>query len=382
MDNGRARAVTIGRVGGIAVELHWSVLVILALLVEMLAGSVLPASAPGRSTTAYVLTAVLVGVAFLATLFAHELSHALVARAQGLRVPRISLWLLGGMTSLGDEPTTWRAALRMALAGPLVSLGCAVVLAAAIVGGGALGASSLVLAGLGWLAVTNLVLAVFNLLPGAPLDGGRVLQALLWRRGHDRYRATMAASRAGRVLGYSLIGLGAFEVLATGVLISGLWLGLVGWFLLSAASAEASAATSERLLTGVTAAEAMRSDVVWTRTDQPAAEAATAALTGAGDYAAVAGPDGELVGVAPVARLAFLGARARSSRVADATVPLPPSRRLRRDDELLPAIREAGGNAVFAVVDAGRLVGIVSPASVSRLLLRRSVPPPGARLRL
>ena len=189
--------VRFGKVAGIPVGAHWSVLVVLLLVAEGMAMVVLPELVPDHSPVAYWLAGLLTALIFLGSLLAHELAHALVARTYGLSVQRITLWMLGGVSLLGGEPPTPRADLRVALAGPLASVAVAVGSAALAMAGQVLGAPDLAVATAAWLATMNAVLSVFNLLPGAPLDGGRVLRAFLWRRLGDRDRAEIAAARSG-----------------------------------------------------------------------------------------------------------------------------------------------------------------------------------------
>ena len=229
-------AVPLGRWGGIPVAAHWSVLVTLVLFADVLAASALPLARPGASAFAYWLTGVLTAAAFLATVLAHELSHAVVARHYGVRVNKVTLWMLGGMTELEDEPPTPRADALIAFAGPGTSL---------VIGGvcaglaWAVGSSGLPGAALVWMAWISVFLGVFNLLPGTPLDGGRLLRALFWWHYHDRTRAVAAAARAGKVVGITLVMLGLLEVMAGAL--SGVWLALIGWFIINAATAEQSA---------------------------------------------------------------------------------------------------------------------------------------------
>ncbi len=245
------RAIPLGRWFGVRVGAHWSTLATLALFAYILAESALPSAEPGRTRLAYWLTGCVTAVVFLVTLLAHELAHAVVARHYGFRVQRITLWMLGGMTALEGEPPSPRADAFVAGAGPLAS---AVVGAISAGIAWTLGGAGLVGAAFVWLAGISLVLAVFNLLPGAPLDGGRLLRAILWARTHDRPRAEAGAARAGQVLGMFLIVLGFLEVLAGSM--TGLWLALIGWFIVSGAMAERSAAGLSDLR-GVRADEAM-----------------------------------------------------------------------------------------------------------------------------
>jgi len=242
---GRGRAtspgIPLGRWGGVPVSARWSVLIILALFAEVLATSALPTARPGHATSAYWLIGVLTAVVFLVTIVAHEVAHAITARHYGIGVKSITLWMLGGVTELDGESPSPRADAMVAAAGPATSIGLGAVsgaLAWSIGGSGLLGAA------LSWLAGISVFLGVFNLLPGAPMDGGRLLRALLWRRYNDRARAGYAAARVGRGLGFVLIALGFAELILTGSL-AGLWLGFVGWFIVGSATIEARASQAE-----------------------------------------------------------------------------------------------------------------------------------------
>lgn len=228
--------LNLGRILGIRVGVHWSVLVIWWLLTWSLATTLLPDTVEDESTGAYWVTAGLTAVALLGCLLAHELSHAVVARRHGVSTESITLWALGGVAQLKEDSPSPRSELLIAGAGPAMSLALAAGAFVVSLSLGLVGAPELVLAGIGWLALVNVVLAVFNLLPGIPLDGGRILHALLWWRSKDRGAATRSAAQAGRVFGYFLIGLGVIEI--TSGYWTGLWFILIGWFLLSAATAE------------------------------------------------------------------------------------------------------------------------------------------------
>lgn len=238
------QTLRLGRVAGISVGVHWSVLLIVLLLAQSLALVVLPEAEPGGPAWLYWLVALVATVLFVASLLAHELAHALVARHYGIRVERVTLWLLGGVAELGGRPPTPRVDLQVALVGPLTSVAAA---AAFFAGAGMGWLPPVPVAALLWLSVINLLLAAFNLLPAAPLDGGRVLRALLWRRWDDRVRADVAAARAGRGLGGVLAVIGLLQVLAGGNL-AGLWFVLLGWFLFAAAAVEQRSAELTGLL--------------------------------------------------------------------------------------------------------------------------------------
>jgi Zn-dependent protease len=226
----------LGRIKGIPIGAHWSALLGVALLGGLLALTVLPVLVPGQTPVAYFGAGALGAATLVLSLLAHELGHALVAQRAGLGVRRITLWLLGGVSELAAQPQRPAAQVRIALVGPMVSLALAGVFAGAAWGGAELGAPALVTGVFSWLASVNVMLAVFNLLPGTPLDGGRVLFGMIWWAGGDRDRAARAAAQAGQFLGMLLAGIGFLLVLNDRW--DGLWLMLVGWFLAGTASAE------------------------------------------------------------------------------------------------------------------------------------------------
>lgn len=234
--------VPLGRYAHVPVRAHWSVLFILALLTMVLARNALPSALTGQPALAYWLVAAGASVAFLVALLGHELAHAIAARHFGVPVKQITVWMLGGQTELDGEPPTPKAEAVIAGAGPTTSLGF---------GGLFLGLAwllpgpALIVVALVWLSVVSVVLAVFNLLPGAPLDGGRLLRAAVWHRHRDRTRAIVAGARAGSVLGVVLVALGVVQVVTGSVL--GLWLAVIGWFIFGAATAERHAASALRL---------------------------------------------------------------------------------------------------------------------------------------
>ena len=251
--------IRLGRVAGFPVAVSWSVLVILALFTWSLASYSLPDAAPGHLSTTYWLAGFGGALLLLASLLAHELAHAVVARHSGLEVKGVTLWLFGGVASLGGEATKPGADFRIAAVGPATSLALAAVSAGIAAGLDTLGVAHILVAVAWWLAGANLLLGLFNLIPGAPLDGGRILRAYLWRRHGDQARATIGAARAGQVVGYMLTGLGLFQ-LFTGAGIGGLWLAFIGWFVLSAARAEQASVTTRQHLDGVRVGDVMSTD--------------------------------------------------------------------------------------------------------------------------
>lgn len=229
--------IPLGRFAGVPVGAHWSVLVTVVILADLLAVGILPAAVPGLDAAAYWVTAAVVTVLFVASLLGHELAHAALARRFGIRVKSITLWMFGGAAMFEDEPPSPRADALVAGVGPATSAGLAAVFLAGAAVVSPEWLSGLPVAGLSWLAVVNLLLAGFNLLPAAPLDGGRLLRAWLWKRSGDRDRAAGTAGMVGQALGFALVGLGIMELFLWNSL-GGLWLAFIGWFIAAGAGAE------------------------------------------------------------------------------------------------------------------------------------------------
>ncbi|TDC47213.1 CBS domain-containing protein [Micromonospora sp. KC207] len=365
----------IGRIAGVPVGVNWSVLVIFGLIAWGLAASQFPRSYPDQPTWAYVLAGLSAAVVFFLGLLAHEVSHAVVAKRNGLEVSGITLWLFGGVAELRGEARDPGAELRIAGVGPLVSLvigfffgGVAVLLALAGVGGLLLGA-------LAWLAGINILLAVFNVLPAAPLDGGRLLRAAVWKATGDRTRASVVAARAGWVLGALLIGLGLWQFVR-GAGFSGLWLALIGWFLIGAAGMEERHARMGSALRGVRVADVMTPQPQTASGDMTVADFVDHYLFAYRHSALPLTDDGRPVGLVTLDRVRGIPAEARSATTlaevacrADQLVLADPDEQL---TDLLPRLSEcADGRAL--VVAGGRLVGIVSPSDISRAVQRGSL---------
>jgi len=229
----RRGGLSLGRWLGIPVRVHWTWLLVLALVAGSLSFGYFPLFRRAVSPSSYLLLGVITALLFCLSLVIHELAHAVVARRERIPVRGITLFAFGGVAELTESPRTAGAEFRMAIVGPLASLGLAWLFSALA---GASTSPYLALPFL-WLARTNLALGLFNLLPGFPLDGGRVLRAALWRWMGDQRRATRVAATAGQAVGWLFVGLGVLAVFRGG-LFNGLWLMMIGSFIRSAAAAE------------------------------------------------------------------------------------------------------------------------------------------------
>ena len=225
----------LGTFAGIKIGMHWSIALIAVLLSATLAGTILPATAAGYSSTAYLVTALATTALFLGSIVAHELGHSVVAERNGVRVRGITLFALGGVATLENEPRSPGVAAKIALAGPAMSVLVGVGSLVTALALGAVGFPALVTAAFGWLGIVNLALAVFNMLPALPLDGGRVLQAGLWHRSGDQHEATISAATIGRYLGWGLVFLGLWQFSQGS---AGLWTAAIGVFVVATARGE------------------------------------------------------------------------------------------------------------------------------------------------
>jgi Zn-dependent protease len=367
-------SVRLGSPFGIRLGVHWSVLLIAWLLASMLATGILPASDQGLPLVLYWIVGLAAAAVFFASLLAHELAHAVLARRAGIRVDGITLWMLGGVARLDGTAATPGQDLRIAIAGPLVSGLLGIGFGALTFGLLALGAPPLVIQAAAWLAGINLMLGLFNLLPGAPLDGGRIVRALAWRFGRDRLAASLLATRIGRLLGFGLFAFGVVDLLVLGDL-SGLWTMAIGMFVSAAATAEGQQEVAHNALDGATVADAMRADL-----RQVPGGLTVDVLLGSVllpdslDAALVVEANGSIAGVVTLARARSLSSDARrETRVRDVAEPIRLLPTATPDEPLLPALERARAlGRPLLVIDRGLIAGMVEGADVARLLRTRA----------
>lgn len=346
-------SISLGRLAGAPVRIHWS-----AVLVGLLLGATLYEDFGPATATAIVIT-------FFASIVGHEVAHALMARRYGIATSSIDLWALGGIARLDKEPATARADGWIAAAGPLFSLATG---AAGIAGAFALAwidGPADIISVVGWVGVVNVLLGVFNLLPGAPLDGGRIVRAVRWGQHGNRYRAMREAAQAGRVIGLALCAGGLAMTLANRP--NGIFLGLTGLFIVVNARAEIAHADVSERLDGLTVGELTWYGVAETGTDMDADSMIwqRQRLGGAGAVA-VRGDDGELDGLVLEDQLWAVPAEQRPWTML--TSLMAPFSRLARadpDDELatvLPRLNPL--RPVVTVWRDGHLLGVVPPAAL------------------
>ena len=367
------QSIRLGRIAGIPIGMHWTVVVIVALITDILAVGVLPATIPHQPVGLYWAAAVAGSILFIAALAAHEIAHAIVARHWGVKVRSITLWMLGGIAELDGDPPTAAADLQIAIAGPATSLAAGIVFGGAAALARSVHGPAVFTAALAWLALMNVALAVFNMLPGAPLDGGRILRGLLWRHSGDRQRASQAAARSGQVLGVGMGLVGLLELFAWRD-IGGLWLMLIGWFLVTTARAEQQSDVVRGALAGLRVR-----DIMLAHPDTGNAWSDVADFTGRVALSSrqtvfpVVSFDGGLVGVVFTEALARVPAADRETvRLSQVATPVPPAYLANPNAAAgsLMGRQPLRGQVLAVVVEDRRVTGIVTIDELRRTLLR------------
>ncbi|MFA7253398.1 MAG: site-2 protease family protein [Patescibacteria group bacterium] len=230
------KQIQIAKLFGIRIFIDFSWIFIFLLVFWSFSSAVLPSIYPGQSFVSYLISGIVLSLLFFASIVAHELSHTIVARRNGVMINRITLFFFGGASNLEDEPPSAWVEIKMAAAGPLSSLIIGVILMYSTIYFLNRGQESLLLYSLYALGVVNISLGIFNLLPGFPMDGGRILRGIIWSINKNLARSTKLASIVGQIIAGLIITYGAFILIFQGNFFSGLWLVLIGFFLFRAAA--------------------------------------------------------------------------------------------------------------------------------------------------
>lgn len=267
-------SIPIGKAFGISLRLHWSWFIIFILITFALTAGYFPQAYPSWTLFTRIIGGILTSLLFFGSVMIHELAHSLVAIREGVHIEGITLFILGGVSQMAEEPKTAKGEFKIAVAGPGTSLIIGAILLLVFIGlGGKLSWTTFIgvnatIPGTNffaaqffgaialWLGYINLALGIFNLIPGYPLDGGRVLRSLIWWRTGKVHRATRIASTIGRVIGYLFI-LGGIFLIFTGLWFNGIWLALIGWFLESSASGSYRQTIIQDMLQGHSARDIM-----------------------------------------------------------------------------------------------------------------------------
>ncbi len=368
--------IRVGKLFGFEITLDYSWFIIFFLIFGTFAGAILPAHAPDLDYATYLLLGFIGTILFFASLLGHELAHSFVARWKGIEVEGITLFIFGGMARTRSEAVTPGDEFQIAGVGPLASFAFAAIFYAIAAVGRAqgMGAGIVVLAE--YLAFLNFLLAAFNLLPGFPLDGGRLLRAIVWRITGNLRRATRIATTAGRGLGFGIIGLGLFAILAGGALVGGLWFIFIGWFLSHAAGASYQQLLLRDVLGKLSAGEAMSRDPETVPPDLPVEELVRDYFLRRPYNSFPVTEDGVVIGLVTLSQVKGTPSEGWKGKVtADIMTPLAEAVVVEPETSMLQVLERMGegGHRRILVAREWELVGIISTTDVARWLDRAAL---------
>lgn len=367
-------AFNLGKIFGIRFRLHYSWFIIFILITFSLSWQYFPLVYPGWNKLLYWIVGIFTSLLFFASVVAHELAHSLVGRANGIPVKSITLFIFGGIAHMTREAARHGAELKMAVAGPASSLAI----------GGLFfllhllmrGISEPVMAMAFWLAQVNTILAIFNLVPGFPLDGGRVLRSLLWRFSGDYKRSTRIATRVGQGVGYLFILAGILIVfLFPQQWFSGLWLAFIGWFLSTMASASYRQAQWQRALQGVTVSEMMTSDCPAVPSNVIVNHLVQEYIFSRGHRCFLVVDEGELKGILTLQNIKSVAQpKWEVTQLKNIMTPVEKLKVAYPDQDALSVLEQMDENDInqMPVVSEGRIIGLIARDNVIGFLRTRA----------
>ena len=359
--------VPLGRILGIPIALDYSWFLVFALLTSTLAVSYYPAEFHDWPRLLCWVMGAVTAVLFFASILLHELGHSVVALRYQIPVRSITLFIFGGVAQIGTDAPSASAEFRIAIAGPLVSLALAGAFYALQL---AAGGVPPVLGLAKYLSYINLAVAVFNLIPGYPLDGGRVFRAAVWAVTRDMRRATRIAANVGRGFGFLFILVGVWQIFA-GNFFGGLWIAFIGWFLDSAATIQVQQVVLRDLLAGHTVAHAMGRGCASVPADLTLQQLVDEHILGGGQRCFLVDRGGVPVGLMTLRRVKEVPRPEWASvTVEQAMLPLEQAKRVSPDTGLWPALQSMDRNGVnqLVVMTDGRVVGMLSRDDVISFL--------------
>jgi len=363
-------SIHLGRIAGISIDLHFTWFIIFAVVAFFIITG-LPHYVPGISPGVRWGLGIVITLVFFLSLLLHELAHSLVAKGLGIGISGITLFVFGGVSRMTSEPKTAGDELKMAVVGPLTSAVLGIIFIGAWAAVRAVGANQAIEFGLQWLGIINLALAAFNLVPGFPLDGGRVLRAIVWGATDDLNHATYIASAAGQGIAYLMMAVGIFGLFVTGFFINGLWLILIGWFLLDAARSSYQQQVLQSQLSGVKVRDMMTSQVITIPPDTTLQEAVDSYFLRLNHAAFPVAEDHHIRGILTLPHVRQVPRdQWPSMRAGDVVDPVDGEEIMRPDSDAWDALttmahRDSGR---LLVVEGDRLVGIISRTDIMRFL--------------
>ena len=363
---------TIARIRGIPIGVHYTWAIAVVLITWSLAAGYFPSSYQGWSRLTYWIVGTFAALLLFISVLLHELCHSFVAQARGLAVKSITLFIFGGVSNIAQESEDPQDEFLIAVVGPL---------------------SSLALAGLFWLGVlalpndtspfgallsylttVNLMLALFNILPGFPLDGGRVLRAILWGSTGSMVRGTTVATIVGQVVAFAFIGYGIWLFFIEGEPLSGIWIGFIGWFLNSAAEATRRQVQVQEGFRGIKVSTVMTPDPPVVAPALPVRTLVDEYVLRRGLRALPVAQDGRIVGLVTLSDIKHLPESEWSANSVGAIMTRPPLRTIGPDAPVTRALErlvEDDVNQLLVVDGDGTLLGILTRGDVMRFLQLR-----------
>jgi len=367
----------IGRIAGIEIGIHYTWIFAFVFFSWIFAAGTFPELFPGWTTAAYWISGVVLALLLFASVMVHELCHSLVAMKRGMKVKNIVLFIFGGVSNIESEPEKAGVEFIMALAGPVSSLilgGIFYAVAYALVISGYDGTPVAVV--IGYLAYINIVLAIFNIIPAFPLDGGRVLRAAIWGATRNLRKATLIAGNIGRIFGWAMIlfGIARFFGLRVGPLqgnfLDGLWLIFIGWFLGSAADNSMRETTMQQQLAGVHVGDVMDRSPECISPAVSVESIVRDAFIQRGRRALPVCRDNILLGIVTLADVKRVPQEDWPNTPVQAVMTRAPLLSVKEDDDLSGALKVLAENGLnqIPVLSEGRLAGLLSRADVLRYL--------------
>lgn len=370
-------SITIGKVFGIPIGLDFSWFLIFALITWMLATSYFPAEFHNWSTTVYWLVGAITSLLLFVSVMLHELGHSVIALRYKIPVKSITLFIFGGVASIASEPPSPVAEFWIALAGPIVSLALAGIFR---VIEPLSGSAAPIFALAKYLAFINFILVGFNIIPGFPLDGGRVFRAIVWGMTKNYRKATLIAANTGRLIAFVFILLGVWQILG-GSFASGLWIAFIGWFLESAANAQVQQQHVQDLLAGHTVSQAISFNYTIIPESTTLGDLANQRILGEGRRFLIVedneNGDGKILGMVTPAEVAAVSREAWGyTRVSQVMIPQDRFHLVDADDDLwkVMASMDQEGIRQVPVIKNGQVLGVLSHGGIIRYLksLRQS----------
>ncbi len=363
---------SVGHLFGIDIRIDSSWVIIFAFVTWMLAGYYFPSQYANWPLWQYLLVGAVTSLLFFTSVLLHELAHSLVALSQGEEVRSITLFILGGVAEIKDEPRKPSREFYMAVVGPLSSLGIALIFLALWYW---LRNISQPLAALTrYLALINLILGIFNLIPGFPMDGGRILRAIVWKITGNLRRATRVASIAGQAIAFLMILFGVWQILR-GFFLNGMWIALIGWFIHSAATRGYQQVLMKDMLKDLRAKDLMNPDFDTVNSDLSVQELVEDHVLKKKERAFLVSDAGDLKGIVCLEDIKTVVPEKRpSTKVKDIMTPGEDLKTVSPDDNGNEVLSKLSGRDIrqIPVMEEGKVQGILCRADVLRFLHLRS----------